>query len=84
MKKGGIICRFYVDGELFAERAWHAAPHVGEVIMMREDRPKVLQPGEEPKPRTPLLPYEVLGRIFMTEGGPHNYQMINYYCEKKE
>ena len=63
MRKGGIICRFYFEGKLLAERAWHALPNEGELVMLSPE------PGKQA-----LKPYTIAGRIFMGDGAPHNGQ----------
>lgn len=73
MRKGGIICRFFFDGKLLAERAWHALPLEGELVMLSP------QPGKEA-----LKAYKVIGRIFMGDGAPHNAQLVNLYLVEKE
>jgi len=79
MKKGHNLCRFYFEGKMLTELAWHTVPNEGEIVMLRR-RPA--SPDEKLDQK--LYPFKVVGRIFMEFGAPHNMQMIYLYVESKE
>lgn len=70
--KGAIDVRFYFEGRLYAQRAWHTVPNAGELVMLSP------QPGKEA-----LIAFKITGRIFMGDGAAHNRQLVNVYIERE-
>lgn len=70
--KGAIDCRFYLDGGLHAERAWHTIPQQNEIVMLPS-----MPPADNKH-----APFTVTGRVFIGDGGKHNRQLVNFYIER--
>lgn len=68
--KGAIDCRFYLDGAMLTERAWHTIPSRDEIVMLPE------APGSK------AIAFNVIGRVFLGDGGRHNRQLVYLYLER--
>lgn len=70
--KGAIDCRFYLEGEVFAERAWHALPGPNEIVMLPTNPPHDCKHAA----------FTINGRVFLGDGGKHNRQLVYFYIER--